>query len=734
MKLIIFMLGVLATVVSAADSLLVTGSVIDKISGQPVAAANIRLLPGNSGTSCDESGQFGFRQPDEINGIQISAVGYRTKFIPAGQLHPGPMNNFLLEPEILSYHDQIVVIAPRPEADPFDPARYRWLNSTDDALRHSQGVSMMRRANFALEPSIRGMSAGQIAVVIDGMKIHSACIDRMDPVSAYIEVENLDKLEISRGSFDLSQAATIGGSFNFITRQPDRSQPFYIEIEPGYESSASQKRLRSEINLSSGIFAARATFSSRQAGDFHAGSGTRINHSGFRKYNYKLDLAARLSEHQTLTVSALGDVAKGIGYPALLMDATETDAGVYSLLHEWHAMSGMLISISTRIYYNQIRHWMDDYSRDVSDREVMPDMYMPMYGTTETTGFNQVFTLSGQNYFSNISVDAYHLRSFADMDMFSIIPNSSPAYIVNLADIHQWNGALALAHTWQFAADWRLRADLRGEYSRRDVAHAFGLRQLQAFWQSPDPFAEYLSGGISSSVEWMPVPATSYQLSAGYSERAPTHMENYAYFLYNLVDGYFYTGNPELKNERSYQLQVTGQFGPNRLTLFYNNIHDYIAGVLQEGEFKIYSNIGQADLYGIEAQTAFTLPAGLQLMAQAAYTYGYNRFFDEPLPMIPPFMGSIELNWQPGELYLGAELRYSARQDRIAVNTTREDITGDFTLLNLRGRYHINHGAEVKFGMENIFDRLYHDHLSINNLPAPGRNFYLGINYHFLND
>jgi iron complex outermembrane receptor protein len=80
-------------------------------------------------------------------------------------------------------------------------------NATDDVLEQVEGVSMMRRANFALEPTIRGYNAGQVAVVIDGMKMHSACVDRMDPVTAYIEIENL-KAERKEILTDANQAIT----------------------------------------------------------------------------------------------------------------------------------------------------------------------------------------------------------------------------------------------------------------------------------------------------------------------------------------------------------------------------------------------------------------------------------------------------------------------------------------------------------------------------------------------
>ena len=55
--------------------------------------------------------------------------------------------------------------------------------STEKVLQSVPGVNMIRRGNFAQEPTIRGLNAAQINVTIDGMMVFGACTDKMDPVS-----------------------------------------------------------------------------------------------------------------------------------------------------------------------------------------------------------------------------------------------------------------------------------------------------------------------------------------------------------------------------------------------------------------------------------------------------------------------------------------------------------------------------------------------------------------------
>ncbi|MFA5245946.1 MAG: hypothetical protein WC380_11645, partial [Pedobacter sp.] len=61
------------------------------------------------------------------------------------------------------------------------------LSSTEDILSRIEGVSLIRRGPIGMEPSLRAFSAGQVNVVIDGMKFFGACTDKMDPVTIYTE-------------------------------------------------------------------------------------------------------------------------------------------------------------------------------------------------------------------------------------------------------------------------------------------------------------------------------------------------------------------------------------------------------------------------------------------------------------------------------------------------------------------------------------------------------------------
>jgi iron complex outermembrane receptor protein len=57
-------------------------------------------------------------------------------------------------------------------------------------------------------------SAGQVNVVIDGMKFFGACTDKMDPVTIYTEPVNLKSVDIKYAGDGMAMGASIGGSLN----------------------------------------------------------------------------------------------------------------------------------------------------------------------------------------------------------------------------------------------------------------------------------------------------------------------------------------------------------------------------------------------------------------------------------------------------------------------------------------------------------------------------------------
>ncbi len=726
--------------VMAQDTL--NGIVLDNLSGTPVPMANIIVTGTTYGTAADVNGRFRLVLRADHHMLRISSLGYASAIVhidPA--LRERGELTVRLAPSIIDV-DEVMVKGDRARlSDPSSSTHNQ--NATEDLMDRIPGADFIQRANFAWEPVIRGMNGGQVGLVIDGMKVVGACIDRMDPTSAYVEVENLERLELTKGGFDLNTGSQIGGSINLMTEKPTFDETFFLSSEAGFESASMLRRGRIIGGASHGKTSVRGSFSYRVADDFSPGGSAAISYSGYEKNNYKLDLSRKLNHAHLLTGSYLADNAWNIGYPVLLMDATLAQAKIYSVTHNWtrHEPSSVFKGMETRLYHNTVNHWMDDYQRDVREREVMRGMNMPMYGRTRTSGGISRADFSFERKRLGLTLDLYQTESFGDMWMFSVFENIQDMYLLNLGDILVQHGAVAADYSMPLGSRFISRLNARWDYSRRNVQKDEAKSILKGRWETNDLAQTYSFGNVSASVEYAANPITKFRLSLANVARLPTHVENYGHYVYNYVDGFFYTGNPNLKPERSSQVEL----GMERWTSWYgitasvygNYIQNYIVGMSDNGlldgsdvyRFRVYQNASAAVLTGFEVSGVAEVLTGLSIAGSAAYTRGQNREIDEPMYLIPPFSGMLSLRWDQASYWAEIESRMAMPQNRVARIVAEEDGTDGYVVLNVRGSKVFNDRIAVKVGVENIFDTLYHQHLSFGNLPSEGRNLYTSVSY-----
>lgn len=703
-------------------------TVLGADTGDPVPGASISV-EGGLAALADSAGVAELAGLERGDRVTISAVGFfnKTVLLDDGS---GRAITAYLRSRVIDLRREVTVYGTRlpPAGGSYKAADGR--TSTEAMLAAVGGVDMIRRANFGLDPTVRGGRGGQVGVTIDGMKVFPACVDQMDPVTGYVENENLDKLEVARGAFDLTQGQAIGGNINLITRKPLFEEALSLYSEAGFETAARHRYSRNAINVAREGMALRGSFSYRAAGDFRPGGGAEIANTQYAKYNYKVD-ASRRFDGQRLDVGVLGDRAWDIGYPALLMDAKHARSQLFSVTHTWSSRGSRLHQVRTRLYHSRVDHWMYDEERDVTQRLVMRDMNMPMFGRTRTWGLIESVHLAGTDRTLELVLDYYTLGAFAEMKMISLDPAVASNYVINIGDVRRHHLALIGDYNQALSQRWQGKVNARVDAASQSLNDPVGQRNLEARWGAGDLDRSYLTPSISATAEFIQGQDFKLKLGVTSSARIPTQLESYGFFLFNPMDGYFYTGKPGLSPERTAQVEVGLEAGPAHrriaATAHYSRISDYIAGVVHESDFKTYENISSARLCGFEIEVEWALQPGLRLAGSSSYTRGDNRQFDEPLPFISPWETRAQLSYQRDRYWLDLGLRHVRGQDRIARRTTLEDPTPGFSLLDLRGGLALTDVWKLRLGIENIGDVLYNEHASIDNLASPGRNLAVAL-------
>ena len=723
----------------------VHGKVFDTATGNPVPFATVWIEDLQVGTAADIEGLFSIGLEDGTFILRISAVGYESKTLN-WTIPPGYKDTLMVGLDAaFVVLDEVLVSDEAAKTSDFALPQQNY-GATEDLLQRVAGLSMVQRANFAWEPTIRGMSGGQVGLVIDGMKVYGACVDKMDPASSYVEPENLEKLEISKGGFDLTKTSQLGGTINLVTERPAFDKPVGLEVASGFESVSMARRVRATGNITQGPVAVRASVSYRKANNFAPGGTEAIPFSGFEKRNYKVSVAGQLARHQHLTADFIGDDGWNIGYPVLLMDARLARARIYSLNYHANFEKGFLRELEARAYRNEVNHWMDDRDRDVMQREVMRGMFMPMYGNTETIG--GISTLSfqhAQNQFG-LTLDAHEVNQFGDMWMYSLFPNIPDMYLLNMGDVRALNTAATLDYSRPFGEKFQLKANGRLDWSLRTVEREEMISIFRSRYDLEDLSQTYSLFSASLTADYMLQPVTRIRIAVANGSRLPTNIENYGHYVYNYVDGYFYTGNPRLKPETSRQAELTLEHVASnlglRVTGYYNSFKNYIIGVSDPGidlglggrtaiyRFRVYENTDKAYLFGSEASLAYQALPFLEISSSVAFAQGQNLTLNEPLPMIPPLSGAIRIRASKELSWVELESRWAIPQNRVS-SIADEDRTDGYTVFNIRGGHALFDGVTLTGGVENILDTYYQDHLSIGNLPSRGRNIFVSASLKF---
>ncbi|HEY3429155.1 MAG TPA: TonB-dependent receptor plug domain-containing protein [Cyclobacteriaceae bacterium] len=122
--------------------------------------------------------------------------------------------------------------------------------TTENILCHLQSVYLIRRGAYGQEPMMRGLSAGQLSVTIDGMKMFGACTDKMDPVTIYIEPQNLKNINVATGPSGSGFGSTVGGSIDMQLAEPSFTKALFGEAGVTYQSVSNGVTAYTVVNKS----------------------------------------------------------------------------------------------------------------------------------------------------------------------------------------------------------------------------------------------------------------------------------------------------------------------------------------------------------------------------------------------------------------------------------------------------------------------------------------------------
>lgn len=620
---------------------------------------------------------------------------------------------------------------------------FRLQSSTESLLNILPSVTMIKRGNYALEPTIRGLNAGQINMTIDGMQIFGACTDKMDVISSYVEPTNLEKIELNTSPDGSQTGSSVGGGINFKLMRAEigASRKFNGSLGAGYQTNSNYYQGLGKLQYSAKRWAILVNGIYRKADNYHAADRKEILFSQFEKWNAGINLAVALNENNRLYIDYIQDEGYNIGYPALTMDVGYAKAYVSSITHQYENIGKTLRSIESKLFFNYIDHTMDDSPRP---KEMVP-IRMDMPGTSMTFGaYSKANVRLGSKHLFSIQLNGYQNDLHAEMTMYPDI--GSEMFMLTVPDARRKTIGITLADRWIVSNKMKFDFGGRFELNASDIVTEIGRKTMTSFYQG-NPNQTRLNGNVFVNTNYKLRTNLSLFAGANYGNRSASLHELYGFYLFNRVDNHDYLGNPDLKNESS----LNGNIGSElkykkfavRLEGYIYAFSNYITGLVVPeysnmapgaSGVKQYSNIPSALLTGAELSIIYNPIEALTLQSINSYTFGIDNEKNY-LPYIPPFKSANSIAYDLKGFVFKVEHVGSAAQNNVSTERYGESTTPAFNIFsfNVQKYFHLkNHKRlHAEVGVENIFDTPYYEHLDVMKIQRQGVNVVIRATFIF---
>lgn len=621
-----------------------------------------------------------------------------------------------------------------------------------DLFNNINGFSVIKRGNYATDPSFRAAQYEQLNIQYDGgTKAMNACPNRMDPITTHVIPEEVSKIEIIKGPYTVRYGATFGGVINIVTGKLNAEDTgFHGKVSGGYESNGNSYVTMLQLQQVTNSYDIVGNVGYRDFGNYEDGSQTKIP-SSFRSTDYGIKLGYNFTESQRLQAHWRQSFGRDVLHAGLPMDTDYDNSSILSLDYKWSNIGDVLKSISAKTYYSYVDHLMSNNMR-------------PSFMMTGASSAVEATTIGGKvelnwkpvsklNVFTGI--DFMHIARDGGRDREVKIMNGMTLPTPRLFYDKVWQDSyiddigMFTEAKWSVNESTIITAGLRADIVTSDI------KDPEADFDAMYNLRKRTEENISTTVSVKKMVFDNFTIEAAYGRgvRSANMIERFINHFTVGQDSYEYIGNPDLKAEVNNQFEIglkgyqNLSNGLNKLsyeTSFYYSFFDnYIVALedvsltrkymptLQPVHPKVFQNLDKAYKTGFEVMGKLDFLNDYYFKAEAAYVYAKNKDLNESLPLIPPFNMMLTAGFEKDKIWANAQYNINNKQSNIA-ESFGEIETAGYETLDLR--FGIKPFKNVSLGVAvlNVFDQTYHNHLnfSFNNqadfgavpITEPGRN------------
>ncbi len=600
-----------------------------------------------------------------------------------------------------------------------------------ELLLQTPGVSGVKMGNHGIDPVIRGQKHNQLNILLNGAYIHGGCPNRMDPPSSFASAELYDQVTVIKGVQTLIYGSGgSGGTVLFERSIPkfEDGDTFNTKAGAGYRSNGNAWDVFADVAGGSEEGYIRGSATVKKAETYKDGDGNDVR-SGYSEQSLMASLGGKSDGGTKYRFDIDAVRGKDILYAGANMDSPQADNDTYKLSIE----SGKLANFETvkaEIYRSDVTHDMDNYSYRTN-----AGMWMrvPSKSITDGVRLKGGMTLGK----GDLTLGVDYKKGDRDATRYGgaagTVPTTSNAFMWPGVETDQTG--LFAEYQGNLSKGNRYTAGMRFDTVNTNATKAAITPDAMqnANWLYNKYYGVTASkkseNNISALYRMEHDLSNENMLFWGVSRTMRTADETERYLASsNATAAKVWVGNPDLKPEAHTQLDVgfnfIGKNSKSSISVYYDNVSDYIlrdrahgqTGILTTDNATIYRNVA-AVLYGVDYESSYKWSDNWRSNFTAAYVFSQNTTDNRVIAQTPPLEGTVSLEYFNNAWVLGADVRLVAEQTRV-----EDDITTDsgldagpskgFGVLNLYGSMKLGKNGDLKFGIDNILDTTYAEHLN----------------------
>lgn len=632
--------------------------------------------------------------------------------------------------------EEMVVIGEHTQApltvstDPKAPRQPLPAHDGADYLKTLPGFSVIRKGGTAGDAVFRGMAGSRLLMSVDGATVAGGCSNRMDPPTAYVSPENLDRITLIKGPQSVQHGpGNAAGVVLFERDTGQRSSEGWDLQASALAGSFGRRDLQASVTGGSEQFFIEADGSQVQQDNYQDGDGNAV-HSQYNKWNGRLAAGWTPNENTRLQIATTrsdGEAAYADrGVDGSLFDRQSTDIKL-----QRKALAPWFTELTFQANAGRVDHVMDNYT--LRTPQGMMANPMAMNPSNESTGAKlSAEFLPGDSLVWLVGADWQHNQHANRQTM-----NQNEVDYRTLAraeDAEFDQRGLFTELTYDGYPGRKLLAGLRlDDWRATDQREQVAVSMMM---QMPNPSANetrtdtLTSGFVRLEQQLEALPATTY-LGLGRVQRFPDYWELISKESAGSVSAFH--ANPETTHQLDLGLILQSDAWQGSVSAFYNRIDDYLliqTGVVKPGGMMGTRTTGitrnvDARSWGLEADGRYALSAHWSVSATLAAVHGENDTDQTPLAQMPPLELRLGSQYQGENWSVGALWRWVAQQDRVDPgkgNIAGQDLgpSDGFQVLSFNGQWKPDSALTLSAGVDNLLNNTYAEHISRAGAQIPG--------------